>query len=142
MATARKGITVVGSFVMFPGDKPMSWWFGGGIVLFLAAIGALCDLQVLAEASQVAGTVAFMVLVVFLVHGGLVFGVGRLLRIPPDVTAVASQANVGGGTSALALARSLGRGDLVLPAILVGALGTAVGNYLGVLTAWLCQLAL
>ena len=39
VATARKGITVVGSFVMFPGDKPMSWWFGGGIVLFLAAIG-------------------------------------------------------------------------------------------------------
>ena len=39
VATARKGITVVGSFVMFPGDKPMSWWFGGGIILFLAAIG-------------------------------------------------------------------------------------------------------
>ena len=32
VATARKGITVVGSFVMFPGDKPMSWWFGGGII--------------------------------------------------------------------------------------------------------------
>ena len=34
VATARKGITVVGSFVMFPGDKPVSWWFGGGIILF------------------------------------------------------------------------------------------------------------
>jgi len=108
------------------------------VYLFLAAIGALCDLGVLVEASQVAGTVALMVLVAFLVHGALVFGGGRLLGIPADVTAVASQANVGGATSALALARSLGRGDLVLPAILVGALGTAVGNYLGVLAAgWL-----
>ena len=48
---------------------------------------------------------------------------------------MASQANVGGGTSALALARSLGRSDLVLPAILVGSLGMAVGTYLGFLTA-------
>ncbi|MHC5065166.1 MAG: DUF819 family protein, partial [Planctomycetota bacterium] len=48
--------------------------------------------------------------------------------------AVASQANVGGSTSALALARSLGRGEMVLPAILVGSLGTALGNFAGFLT--------
>jgi uncharacterized membrane protein len=51
------------------------------------------------------------------------------------VAAVASQANIGGGTSALALARSLGRRDLVLPAILVGSLGTALGTYLGLAVA-------
>ena len=56
-------------------------------------------------------------------------------KIDPVTASVASQANVGGGTSALALARSLGRSDLVLPAILVGALGNAVGTYLGFLTA-------
>lgn len=39
VATARKGITVVGSFVVFPGDKPFSLWFGAGIVLFMCAIG-------------------------------------------------------------------------------------------------------
>ena len=54
------------------------------------------------------------------------------------MSAVASQANIGGSTSALALAKSLGRSDLMLPAILVGALGNAVGTYLGFLTAaWL-----
>ena len=36
---------------------------------------------------------------------------------------------------ALALAKSLGRGDLFLPAILVGSLGTGVGSYLGFLLA-------
>ena len=49
-----------------------------------------------------------------------------------------SLANIGGSTSALALAKSLGRGDLMLPAILVGALGNDVGTYLGFRTAaWL-----
>jgi uncharacterized membrane protein len=48
-----------------------------------------------------------------------------------DVAAVASQANVGGGTSALAVARSIGRADLVLPAVLIGSLGNALGTFLG-----------
>ena len=48
---------------------------------------------------------------------------------------MASQANVGGGTSALALARSLGRGDLVLPAVLIGSLGNAAGTFLGLTVA-------
>ena len=39
VATARKCLTVVGSFVFFPGDKPLSVWFGAGIVLFICAIG-------------------------------------------------------------------------------------------------------
>jgi uncharacterized membrane protein len=43
---------------------------------------------------------------------------------------VASQANVGGATSALALARSLGRSDLVLPAVLIGSLGNALGTFI------------
>ena len=71
------------------------------------------------------------VTVLVVVHAVVVFGAARVLRIDPDVAAVASQANIGGGTSALALARSLGRGDLELPAILVGAVGTALGTYVG-----------
>ncbi len=39
VATARKGLTVVGSFVLFPGDKPMSAWFAVGIGTFGVAIG-------------------------------------------------------------------------------------------------------
>ena len=63
----------------------------------------------------------------------------RVDRWPMDVVAVASQANVGGGTSALALARSLSRADLVVPAILVGSLGNALGNYLGFVAAHLVE---
>jgi uncharacterized membrane protein len=73
-----------------------------------------------------------------LVHGAVLFGAAALLRLDLEVAAVASQAGVGGGTSALALARSLGRPDLTAPAILAGSLGTALGTYLGfAVTGWL-----
>ena len=105
------------------------------VYLFLAAVGAQCDLAALRAAGSLGLLLFQYVAVTLAVHGTLVFGVALVARVPPEVAAIASQANVGGSTSALALARSLGRGDLVLPAILVGALGNALGNYLGVLAA-------
>jgi uncharacterized membrane protein len=70
-------------------------------------------------------------------HGALIFGVAWLFRMDPDGAAVASQANVGGSTSALALAKSLGREDLLLPGILLGSLGNAIGTFLGFVAAGL-----
>jgi uncharacterized membrane protein len=107
------------------------------VYLFLAGIGALCDVAALASLGEIALPLTFFVCVTLAVHGVLVFGAARALRLEPDVAAVASQAGIGGSTSALALARSLGRPDLVLPAILVGSLGTAIGTYMGVLAAGL-----
>ncbi len=101
------------------------------VYLFLAVIGALCDVQAL-KSLEGGLRLLWFVAVVVGIHGAFTFGVGAVLRIDRDIVAVASQANIGGGTSALAIARSLGRDDLVLPAILVGSLGTALGNFLGV----------
>lgn len=109
-----------------------------GVYLFLAVIGALCDFASLRASGSLGLSILGMVTVILIVHGVVVFGAAKLLRLDPDVAAVASQANVGGGTTALALARSLGRPDLVVPGILVGSLGTALGTYLGLLvTTWL-----
>lgn len=49
--------------------------------------------------------------------------------------AVASQANIGGSSTAIALAKSFKRDDLFLPAILVGSLGAGIGTYLGFFVA-------
>ena len=49
----------------------------------------------------------------------------------PATLAVASQANVGGPASAMALAGARGYGDRLLPGVAVGLLGYAVGNYSG-----------
>ena len=104
-----------------------------GVYLFLAVIGVLCDVEALRAIGGLGGTLFLFVSVTIGIHGLVTFGTALALRLPPDLAAVASQANIGGGTSALALARSLGRPDLVLPSILVGSLGTALGTYLGVL---------
>jgi uncharacterized membrane protein len=51
--------------------------------------------------------------------------------------AIVSQANIGGGTTAIALAETFGRKELIVPAILVGTLGNALGTYLGFLVVYL-----
>lgn len=103
------------------------------VYLFLSVIGALCDVQALVNMGQLAPVLGTFVVILVAIHGTLVFGAARLFKYDLATAAVASQANIGGGTSALALARSLGRGDLELPAILVGSVGLVLGNYLGFL---------
>ena len=105
------------------------------VYLFLAVIGAFCDLAALRDIGSLGLTLLVFVTIAVLTHGLVAFGGAALLRLDWEVAAVASQANVGGATSALALARSLGRSDLVLPGVLVGSLGYGLGTYLGFLTA-------
>jgi len=107
------------------------------VYLFLAVIGALCDVQALVAIGDLAPVLAAFACVVVLVHALVTFGAAWSMQLDLATAAVASQANIGGGTSALALARSLGRGDLELPAILAGSVGTALGNYAGFLAAGL-----
>ena len=105
------------------------------VYLFLAVIGAYCELAALGQIGDLAWKLLVMVVITVTVHGLIVFGAARLLRLDMDTAAVASQANIGGSSSALALAKSLDRMDLYLPGILVGALGTGLGTYLGFLVA-------
>jgi uncharacterized membrane protein len=109
-----RGARVVGMFAVY---------------LFLNVIGAFCDLRSLAGLGQLGLSLLAFASITVSIHGIVIFTAARLMRIDPDMAAVASQANVGGSTSALALARSLGRADLVLPAVLIGSLGNAVGNF-------------
>jgi uncharacterized membrane protein len=76
-----------------------------------------------------------MILLLVLIHALILFGIGAIFKQDWDVLGIASQANIGGATSALALAKSLNRPDLQLPAVLVGTLGNALGTYLGILVA-------
>jgi uncharacterized membrane protein len=119
-----------------PGAHLIGWT---AVMFFLAAIGALCDLGALARLGHLAPSLGLLVGTAVLVHGAVVFAGAAALRLDPAVAAVASQANIGGGTSALALARSLDRDDLELPAILVGSLGNALGTYLGFLAVVLLR---
>jgi uncharacterized membrane protein len=101
------------------------------ILIFLATIGTLCDFKTLSELGSLAGTLILFVSLLMLIHGLFIFGIGALLKIDWDVIAVASQANVGGNTTAIAAAESLDRPDLLIPGVLVGSLGNALGTYAG-----------
>lgn len=109
------------------------------VLLFLAVIGALCDVRALLELGRLGPALGGLACTIIAVHGTIVFGSALLARRDPLLAAIASQASVGGGSTALVIARSFGREDLVLPAVLVGALGNAIGTYAGFAVVALLQ---
>jgi len=107
------------------------------VYLFLTVIGAFCDVHALGRLGDLGLPLLAFASITVAVHGAVLFGAAWAFRLDLDAAAVASQANVGGGTTALALAKSLGREDLLVPGILLGSLGNAIGTFLGFLAAGL-----
>jgi uncharacterized membrane protein len=103
------------------------------VFIFLAVIGAYCELSAVIELKDVGITLLLFAGLAVLLHGVIMILLGGLVYRDWEMIAIVSQANVGGGTTAIALAESFNRKELVLPAILVGTLGTALGTYLGFL---------
>ena len=105
------------------------------IMLFLAVIGAYCDIGALLKNGQTVSVLFLWDVSLIFIHGLLIFSVGWLFKQDWDIVSVASNANIGGATSAPACAISLGRPDLQLPGILAGTLGNAIGTFAGLLVA-------
>lgn len=106
------------------------------VYIFLAVIGAYCELSAVVELKTIGLTLlGFTAFAVFL-HGIFTILFGGLIYKDWDMIAIVSQANIGGGTTAIALAETFKRKELLLPAILVGSLGNAVGTYLGFMVVY------
>jgi uncharacterized membrane protein len=104
--------------------------------LFFAVLGAGTVLSTLVGK----GPIFFLFLVVLVaIHALVVFGIGRWRKIEIETLCVASQATVGGPSTALALAISKRWSALVTPSVLLGVLGYATGNYIGVGMAYLIR---
>ena len=134
------------SFVLLTAQIPYVKNISGGamlgnylLLLFLACNGAK---SVVANIVAIGPAVFYFALGTIILHGVFIFGVGWLLKIDGGTLAVASQANVGGSSSALALASARGYTDRILPGIASGLLGYAIGNYLGLLVGNLMQMIL
>ena len=118
-------------------DAPGAMQLGSvGLHFFFVLIGILSRVS---EIAAVGFEVFFFTLIVVGVHGVFVLGIGKLLRLDIGSVLVASQASVGGPTSALAVAISREWKHLVLPGVVVGLLGYAVGTYLGLGVAYLLR---
>ena len=96
--------------------------------LFFVVIGVYSRIG---EILTVGIAVFWFTLTVVGVHGLVVFGLGRAAKLDLGTLSVASQAAVGGPSTALAVAVSREWPVLVLPGVAVGLLGYAAGNYLG-----------
>jgi uncharacterized membrane protein len=105
------------------------------IMIFLAVVGAYCDLSAVANSGSAAATLVVWVLSIILLHGLIIFIVGGLFKLDWDLVSIASNANIGGSTSAPVCAAALGRPDLQLPGLLAGSLGNAIGTYAGFMVA-------
>ncbi len=101
------------------------------VFIFLAVIGAYCELSAVVKLKDLGLTLLLFAGLAVLLHGIIVILLGGLIYRDWEMIAIVSQANVGGGTTAIALAESFNRKELILPAILVGTLGNALGTYLG-----------
>ena len=115
-----------------PGAKLLGMF---AIYLFLSVVGAFCEVTALADVGEHAVGILVFTVAIVLVHGLIMWLVGWFFKVDWAVIAIASQANIGGGSSALALAKSFNRNDLLLPAILAGSLGAGIGTYFGFLVA-------
>lgn len=98
------------------------------VLLFLASNGAR---SVIANIFDVGPGVFYFAMTTVAVHGVVIFTVGRLAGLDFGTLAVASQANVGGAGSAIAMATARGYRDRLLPGVAVGLFGYALGNYWG-----------
>ena len=107
------------------------------VYLFLAVIGAYCELSAVSQLQEVGATLLIFTSLAVLIHGLVFIFIGGLFYRDWEMISIASQANIGGGASAIALAESFDRNELILPAILVGSLGNALGTYLGFLVVYI-----
>ena len=91
------------------------------------------------EIASVGPQVFYLMAIVVAVHGLVLYGIGKLARLSPATLSVASQAAIGGPTTAMAMAIARRWPALILPGMAVGLLGYAVGNYLGFGIAYLTR---
>lgn len=132
LTTIALALAQIPQIKILPGAHTFGYFL---ILIFLATIGTLCDVKTLFESGELAGTLFLFVGLSVLIHGLAIFGIGALFEMDWDVVSIASQANVGGTTTAIAAAESLDRPDLLIPGVLVGSLGNALGTYAGFFVA-------
>ncbi len=117
-----------------PGTEPMAMML---VYIYMTMIGAQADLSQLAGAQWfiAAGFLAIVIHLLFVVFGAKIF------RMDVSMAAVSSVSAVGGAASA-PVAAGYHREELVPVSIMLALIGYALGNYLGVATAYLSSLLL
>jgi len=107
------------------------------IHIFFAVIGVPASIYMIAANAPL--LLLFCAIIVF-VNMLFSFGFGRIFGFSLEEIIISSNANIGGPTTAAAMAIAKGWNALIVPAILVGILGYVLGNYYGIFVGTLIGL--
>lgn len=99
------------------------------IYLFFVVIGVPASIEMIIRNSPALLLYCAVMVIVNMVW---TLVIGKMLKFHLEELLVASNANIGGPTTAAAMAIAKGWTELVLPALLVGVYGYVIGNYLGI----------
>ena len=140
ISSAFSGGDVVSKFIggFFP--KQMSSVKGAQeigtflIYLFFAVIGAPASIPMIIRESPLLLVLALIVVATNMIVSLIL---GKIFKFSIEEIIIASNANVGGPTTAAAMAVSKGWTELIIPGLLTGTLGYVLGNYLGIFVGML-----
>lgn len=97
--------------------------------VFFAAIGASANIGIVLKVGPVLFLFAGLILLIHLIF---ILVLGKIFKLDLAEIVIASNANMGGPTTAAAMAVGRRWNELVIPAILCGTLGYAVATFIGV----------
>ncbi|GIO21239.1 hypothetical protein J18TS1_43390 [Oceanobacillus oncorhynchi subsp. incaldanensis] len=102
------------------------------IHIFFVVIGIPASITLIVQTAPLLLVFAFIIVAINLTLS-LIFG--KLFRMSLEEILLASNANIGGPTTAAAFAIAKGWRQLVGPILIVGTLGYIIGNYIGTFLA-------
>ena len=107
--------------------KELGTWF---IYQFFFVIGVPASIVMIIKNAPILLLFCFIIVVFNMLF---CFGFGKLLRFNLEDIIIASNANIGGPTTAAGMAIAQGWNALVGPCMLVGTLGYVIGTWLGII---------
>ncbi|XP_010446059.1 PREDICTED: uncharacterized protein LOC104728829 [Camelina sativa] len=97
--------------------------------VFFAVLGASGNIR---SVLSTAPSIFMFALLQIVIHLGVLLGIGKVMKIELRLLLLASNANIGGPTTAAGMATEKGWSSLIVPGILVGIFGIAIATFLGI----------